>query len=1292
MQRLKQEAADAKARCAEAEAALQPSLDELERYRLVADGARTDAEALAQTEAKAKAAADAAATLAKDVVEKARKLNPLSKLMNKLKNKTSKLTMEQVTDCLYDIYEKKLIADLADQRAHREIDTLADFLNDYFLHKYGLQKMANNKMGEFLLGCMQFKDQNKRVQYFLIQVGLERPELYSRNLGDLMSQLLGRFFVENLKAVKETLDEGTEAVTIPRAMSMVIGEAGNRHEPATWSSPYLAKVATPAMIDLLLGQIEGLAGEDPTLDLDDLTGLVIDHCLTWYADAQKKLKSAFVEYDKDSNGFELPDFNQMLTELCHLEIPERVTNKLWSGIAKKAGVDSGVIQDSELFALCCCQRDILPFVEWPEGHMSVTHFDPGSGAVPSAKVMELETTIKELARKNEESAKQISELEVKVENAASSGVSAEAAALLEEQNQATENSMARIKEETATQFAALVLKSEQRAFYTSDIEALLERTQTHLEGLEHLYEVHHDHEEKLAQEVSGLKHQNGELEGILSQVQDKLREMVRVADASPETRDLVSSSLAELKRKDFINESFKANYLVTKMQRTWRRKRNVRILAEDSSEHVLWDLADLEFDEALDFAVEEYISNLPEEPEPEPEEINSLEGASVAEATPVNASESSSALVEQESPPEAINARTTVAPAVVVASNSKRKVMTPPGSPGPWPTNQSIGGDTATDLSMGDPESVPMSKAETPGMEHATSERERAANERAAKEHAALEKAEAKAAREHAALEKAEAKAAREHAALEKAEAKAAREHAALEEAEAKAAREHAALEEAEAKAAKEHAALEEAEAMLKAEAKAAAVAATAAAQAAKEQAELKAAKQIAELKAQLEAANIAAAAASAAAKAEAEERHKAQEAAHEEAITAAERARSDAEAKAWANLEAAETAAAQAQADADKVAAAAAAAIAEAQAQGDATAVAAAEEARAEAQALADAAATKAASDAAASTKAHAMEIAAAEEAAKRAQAQAATAMEASAAEAAAALAAHENAVTKANEKAVAEVAAARSSAQDEVLRKQMEHEKLAGMNEKAAMELLAAQKAAANAASAVAKSSTAIAGKEEAQKVESTGVPASVVKQVNSPSGSGEQKRLALAVGASSVSPVISPKSSSQVKSANNTVKKANEPQSPDPQSSGHRSSDPRASDPRSSDPRAFELRSSDPRSSKPRPSRPTSAQSPRANAPPARRTRRRNQKAPPVSDEVRIAVRHKNTKAVLEASRMLGSTMTKLAKLEAKQNNPAIAKQCKALQKKADELRNEVSAIYFQFVFCSIFALSL
>ena len=54
----------------------------------------------------------------------------------------------------------------------------------------------------------------------------------------------------------------------------------------------------------------------------------------------------------------------------------------------------------------------------------------------------------------------------------------------------------------------------------------------------------------------------------------------------------------------------------------------------------------------------------------------------------------------------------------------------------------------------------------------------------------------------------------------------------------------------------------------------------------------------------------------------------------------------------------------------------------------------------------------------------------------------------------------------------------------------------------------------------------------------------------------------------------------------------------------------------------------------------------------------------------------MRHKNTKAVLESSRLLGSTMTKLAKLEGKQGNPAIRKQITALEQKAEQLRNEVS----------------
>ena len=76
--------------------------------------AKQDADSRARAEAEAKAKQDAAAGHSKDLHDKARKLTPLHKVINKLKNKHTKATLEQTTDCLYDIYEKKLIADEAD--------------------------------------------------------------------------------------------------------------------------------------------------------------------------------------------------------------------------------------------------------------------------------------------------------------------------------------------------------------------------------------------------------------------------------------------------------------------------------------------------------------------------------------------------------------------------------------------------------------------------------------------------------------------------------------------------------------------------------------------------------------------------------------------------------------------------------------------------------------------------------------------------------------------------------------------------------------------------------------------------------------------------------------------------------------------------------------------------------------------------------------------------------------------------------------------------------------------------
>ena len=154
----------------------------------------------------------------------------------------------------------------------------------------------------------------------------------------------------------------------------------------------------------------------------------MDHCLEWYSDAQRKIAQAFLEYDEDRNGFELPDFNGMPPYVIQ-DLLERELNKLWSGIANKVGADSGVIRDGDLFSICCCYRDVLPFKEWPEGSLFTINIGNNEGGVATSKRMkELEKELEELTKKNDDSQAQLTLLEKQVQDAAASGISTEGTA------------------------------------------------------------------------------------------------------------------------------------------------------------------------------------------------------------------------------------------------------------------------------------------------------------------------------------------------------------------------------------------------------------------------------------------------------------------------------------------------------------------------------------------------------------------------------------------------------------------------------------------------------------------------------------------------------------------------------------------------------------------------------------------------------------------------------------------------------------------------------------------------
>jgi hypothetical protein len=109
-------------------------------------------------------------------------LCPMGRYFKKLekgKIKT-KLTLEQTLDCMYDIQEKKCIADDIDIRNGTPAESITDFLGDYFLHAYGLQKLATEKLDNFIAGLFKFEHVNERIRWFLVTLGLRKETLYSK--------------------------------------------------------------------------------------------------------------------------------------------------------------------------------------------------------------------------------------------------------------------------------------------------------------------------------------------------------------------------------------------------------------------------------------------------------------------------------------------------------------------------------------------------------------------------------------------------------------------------------------------------------------------------------------------------------------------------------------------------------------------------------------------------------------------------------------------------------------------------------------------------------------------------------------------------------------------------------------------------------------------------------------------------------------------------------------------------------------------------------------------------------
>ena len=101
------------------------------------------------------------------------------------------------------IFEKKVAADDADRAKGRTRDTLPQFVRSFFIHEYGLRKIALGKMEQFLQGIVQNAATDVMSRWFGILCGIVEPDLYKESGVDFCLAFIRRVMPVN--SIKERL-------------------------------------------------------------------------------------------------------------------------------------------------------------------------------------------------------------------------------------------------------------------------------------------------------------------------------------------------------------------------------------------------------------------------------------------------------------------------------------------------------------------------------------------------------------------------------------------------------------------------------------------------------------------------------------------------------------------------------------------------------------------------------------------------------------------------------------------------------------------------------------------------------------------------------------------------------------------------------------------------------------------------------------------------------------------------------------------------------------------------------
>ena len=323
---------------------------------------------------------------------------PMRKHLPKKPMKFAKLTLSATVSEISEVWEKKAAADMTDEESGHAKDTLPEYLEDHYLTKYGVKKLAQTKLQNFVCSVIKHaragrsasataagegsdSARARRVYLFAVAAGLEPgcEHLYTPLLAHSTSFMLRQCVANQTAKISELLEREPGGVLVQkeRAVDGVIGPDVKEIHPETWlqAHEYLPALAPAQSV---VQQIVDVIQEMPNLSKDGLLGVdldvVLDRLVVFYLEhaeaAHKALKEAFFRFDADMSGtLEMEEFEELVASL-QIRRPKKQLCKIFKRLAdggEDADPEAPSIVDPELFATILLREGLFP---QSEGHTS----------------------------------------------------------------------------------------------------------------------------------------------------------------------------------------------------------------------------------------------------------------------------------------------------------------------------------------------------------------------------------------------------------------------------------------------------------------------------------------------------------------------------------------------------------------------------------------------------------------------------------------------------------------------------------------------------------------------------------------------------------------------------------------------------------------------------------------------------------------------------------------------------------------------------------------------------------